>query len=342
VNPRLLERLREVDAGHQLDAVLAIADHLRDALWRIESARVVGAGESGAPGAMVCGMGGSAIGGDLAAAALGDRCTLPLLTVRGYELPPWITPDWIVVCSSYSGNTEETLACMEAAGALGARRIVATTGGRLAQAARDAGVPVIGLPGTMPAPRAAVGYAFVIAAEAAALAGAPRIHTEIDAAAAHLEVCREGLLDRAERIAAQVEGTVPVIYGADLTAAAARRWKTEVNENLKSPAFWSELPEADHNEIEGWPGAAPGAFSAVFLEDSDQHPRERRRIEATAEVVAPHSAATVRVTTEGRTRSERLLWAVALGDLVSLFLAAQRGLDPTPIEAIEGFKRALG
>jgi glucose/mannose-6-phosphate isomerase len=334
-----LERLRELDAEQQLDAVLATPEHLRDALWRIESARLEPAD---AAGVMICGMGGSAIGGDLAAAALGERCTLPLLTIRGYELPPWATPEWSVVCSSYSGETEETLACLDAAGALGARRIVASTGGRLAETARASGIPVIGIPAALPAPRAAVGYMFAVAAEAAALAGAPRIHTEIDAAAAHLEASREALLARAAQIAAQLDATVPVIYGADLTVPAARRWKTEINENPKLPAFWAELPEADHNELEGWPGASPGTFSAVFLQDADQHPRERRRIEVTAETISPHAATVLSVTTEGETRAERLLWAVMLGDLVSLHLAALRGVDPTPIEAIETLKRKLG
>src|SRR5689334_12615661 len=160
-----------------IDDVLAIPDHLRDALWRVESARLQ-AHESA--GVMVCGMGGSAIGGDLAAAALGDRLTRPLLTVRGYGLPSWATPEWTVLCSSYSGNTEETLACFAAAEALGANRIVASTGGALTDGAREAGLPVVGLPGIFQ-PRAAVAYMFSVVAEVAALAGAaPRIHTEID------------------------------------------------------------------------------------------------------------------------------------------------------------------
>lgn len=334
----LLDRLRELDAEHQLDAVLATPDHLRDALWRIETARLEPAESAGV---MICGMGGSAIGGDLAAAALGERSTLALLTIRGYELPPWATPEWTVVCSSYSGETEETLACMEAAEALGARRIVASTGGRLTETARAAGVPVIGLPAALPAPRAAVGYMFAVAAEVAALAGAPRIHTEIDAAAAHLEGVRDALLERAEAIATRLEGTVPVIYGADLTAPVARRWKAEINENAKAPAFWAELPEADHNELSGWT-EAEGIFSAVFLEDPDQHPREQRRIELTAEIVSSAAAEVETVAAEGETRTERLLSAVMLGDLVSLFLAAHRNLDPTPIDAIELLKQRMG
>jgi glucose/mannose-6-phosphate isomerase len=323
-----------------LDDVLAIPDHLRDALWRIESARLEPAESAGL---LVCGMGGSAIGGDLAAAALGDRLTRPLLTVRGYELPSWATPEWTVLGVSYSGNTEETLACFAAAEALGARRVVVSTGGALVDAAREAGVPVVGLPGILQ-PRAAVAYVFAAAAEGAALAGAaPHIHTEIDAAAAFLAERSEGLRGRAAEIAARLEGTLPVVYGADLTAAAARRWKTQVNENAKLPAFFSELPEADHNELCGWaPGAVGGTLAGVLIEDADQHPRERRRFELTAAAIDAAGAEVVRLETEGETRVERLLWAVMLGDLVSVALAEARGVDPTPVEAIEGFKAALG
>lgn len=320
-----------------IDDVLGIPDQLRDALWRIESARLEPAD---AAGVMICGMGGSAIGGDLAAAALGDRLTRPLLVVRGYELPSWATPEWTVLCSSYSGNTEEILACFAAAEALGARRIVASTGGELVEGARASGLPVVGLPGIFQ-PRAAVAYMFAVAAEVAALAGAaPRVHTEIDAAAAFLESESEALRARAAEIAERLGDAFPIVYGADLTAPAARRWKTQVNENAKLPAFFSELPEADHNELCGW-AAAAGRFAAVFLEDRDQHPRERRRFELTAAAVA-EGATAIRLETAGETRTARLLWATMLGDLVSLELARARGVDPLPVEAIESFKREMG
>jgi glucose/mannose-6-phosphate isomerase len=321
-----------------IDDVLGIPDQLRDALWRVEGARLEAQDSAGL---LICGMGGSAIGGDLAAAALGERLTKPMLTVRGYELPSWARTDWTVVCCSYSGNTEETLACFAAAEALGTRRIVVSTGGELVDQARAAGVPVVGLPGIFQ-PRAAVAYMFVAAAEAAALAGvAPRIHTEIDTAAAFLAAQADALRARAAEIAAQLEGKIPVVYGADLTAPVARRWKTQANENAKLPSFFAELPEADHNEICGWNEVAAGAgLAAVFLEDRDQHPRERRRIELTAEAVAAAGTA-VRVETAGETRVERLLWATMLGDLVSLELAERRGVDPLPVEAIESFKEKM-
>jgi glucose/mannose-6-phosphate isomerase len=335
-----LADLASADPTRQLDDVLAMPDHLRDALWRVESARIE---PFDAAGLVVCGMGGSAIGGDLTAAALGDRLGRPLMTVRGYELPPSLLTDRAVLCSSYSGDTEETLACYDAAEALGARRIVATTGGALAEAARRDGVPVIGLPSGLQ-PRAAVGYMFTVAAEVAALAGvAPGIRTEIDSSAAHLEHARGDLGSRAGELAAKLEGTIPVFYGADLTAPAAYRWKCQLNENAKLAAFSGELPEVDHNEIVGWTDGGDGTrLSAVFLGDSDQHPRVRQRLELTAALVEPNAAAVATVETEGQTRTERLLWTVMLGDLLSLHLAARREVDPAPVEIIERLKADLG
>jgi glucose/mannose-6-phosphate isomerase len=327
-----------VVGGDMLDAVRALPEHLRDALWRIESAR---AAPIEAPAAFVCGMGGSAIGGDLAAAALADRLTKPMLVARGYGLPSWAPPGSAVLCSSYSGDTEETLACYAAAEAVGAQRLVATTGGELAESARRDGVPVIGLPAGLQ-PRAAVGYMFCVAAELAALALAgPRIHTDIDAAASHLGEAVGAIESRARELAAEIGGAVPVVFGSDLTAPVAYRWKTQVNENAKFPAYSAVLPEADHNELEGWSGAE-GRFAAIFLEDRDQHPRERERFQLTADAVEPHARAVIRLETEGETRTDRLLHTVMLGDLFSIELANARGVDPMPVEGIESFKRALG
>ncbi|GIK76939.1 MAG: bifunctional phosphoglucose/phosphomannose isomerase [Acidobacteria bacterium] len=333
------DRLAHLDSGDQLEAALALPDFLRDALWRVGSAAI---DPIDATGLIVCGMGGSAIGGDLAAAALGSRLSRPLDVVRAYGVPPWTPPDRAILCSSYSGGTEETLACYDAAEAVGASRIVATTGGALGAAARRDGVPVIGMPAGLQ-PRAAVAYTFAIAAEVAALVGAaPPIRTEIDSSGAHLEAARDGLLATAAELADRLHGSVPLIYGCGLTASVAYRWKCQINENAKLPAFDHDFPELDHNEIVGWEGAGEDAFSAVFLEDQDQHPRERRRVELTAELIAGHAHDVVRVETRGETRTERLLWAVMLGDLVSLELAAREGVDPTPVAVIEDLKDRLG
>jgi glucose/mannose-6-phosphate isomerase len=334
-----MERIREVDPTNQLDDVLALPDHLRDALWRVESA---GLEPADASGLIVCGMGGSAIGGVLARAVLGDGLGLPMLIFRDYELPPWTAPDRAILCSSYSGNTEETLACFEAAEAIGAIRYVATTGGALADAARASNVPVIGLPGGLQ-PRHAVGYGFTVASEIAALIdAAPAIRTDIDIAAAFLDERLDELGQRAAEIADQLAGSVPTIYGCDLTVPVAYRWKTQINENAKQHAFEHQLPELDHNELVGWGHNGDRAFSAVLLTDCDQHPRQRQRAELTAKLIEPAAHAVVTVETEGETRAARLLWSVLLGDLVSLHLAAHNGVDPAPVEVIERLKDQLG
>jgi glucose/mannose-6-phosphate isomerase len=340
------DAIAAVDSTGQLADVLGLPEHLRDALWRVETANLSPADSPG--GLVVAAMGGSAIGGTLAQAALGDRASRPIIVSRDYGLPAWTTPDTTVLCSSYSGETEETLTAYEAAGALGARRIVCTTGGRLAAGARADGVPVVPVPGGFQ-PRAAVGYALVVALEVAALAGAgERLHTEIDVAAAHAEA----LIDEwgpdapedslAKTLARSLAGTTPQIAGAGLTSAIAYRWKTQINENANAPAFASELPELDHNEIVGWENAAAaGRFSAVFLDDCDLHPRVRARIGFTLDVIGGQAATTHRIETRGQTRVDRLVSLVLLGDLVSIYLAVLAGRDPVSIESINRLKAAL-
>jgi glucose/mannose-6-phosphate isomerase len=315
--------------------VLAQPDQLGDALWRAQSAGIPSQDRPG--GLVVCGMGGSAIGGDLAAAALGDRATRPITTVRGYALESWRGPDSLVLCASYSGNTEETLACFEAAGAAGAGRVALTTGGQLAELARAEGVPVIGVPAGMQ-PRAAVIFMTVAALECAALCGAaPGVHSEIDTAAELLRTISPDLA-----LAEALRGTVPVVHGAGPTVAVARRWKTQLNENAKMAAFWSALPEANHNEICSWErGTATAPLSGVFLEDPDQHPRIARRIELTAREVERAGGPVLRVPARGESRLERVLSLVMIGDLVSVQLAQLDGVDPNEIAGIVRLKEAL-
>jgi len=342
------EAVGRVDASDLVTDILALPEHLRDALWKLESAGLTRWDSPG--GLVVAGMGGSAIGGALARAILSDHASRPLLASQAYGLPPWTTPDTTVLCASYSGNTEETLACYEAAGVIGARRVVVTSGGELAEQARADGVPVIPVTGGLQ-PRAAVGYMTVAALEVAALCGVgPRCGSELDVAAEHLEELVEAwgpdAPDEAEPkvLARALHGSVPVLFGAGLTTPLAYRWKTQINENAKQLAYAVELPEADHNEIVGWVSAAEhGRFAAVFLDDADTHPRVKARIELTGQIVDGGATGGVhRVESRGSTAVERVLSLVLLGDLVSLYLAALRGVDPTPVPAIERLKSDLG
>jgi glucose/mannose-6-phosphate isomerase len=145
-----------------------------------------------------------------------------------------------------------------------------------------------------------------------------------------------------KQVARGLQGTIVQVAGAGLTAPIAYRWKTQLNENAKVPCFSHELPELDHNEIVGWQGASDlGRFSAVFLDDADLHPRIRQRIELTRGLIAGDAAVTFRLESIGSAPTERLVSLVLLGDLVSLYLAVLRGVDPGPVEILEHLKRAL-
>jgi glucose/mannose-6-phosphate isomerase len=334
------------DPSEMLADALSLPDQLRDAAWKVESA---GLKPWDSPGGLVlAGMGGSGVGGRLAVDAIGDTASRPISLARSYELPSWTTEDTTVLCTSYSGSTEETLACYEAAGVIGARRVVATTGGELGNLARRDGVPVIPIAGGLQ-PRAALGYVFTAAIEVAGLAGvAPRRTTEIDVAASHLEqlVAEWGPNSpedsEPKALARALHGSIPLIYGSGSTSAAAYRWKCQINENAKLHAFAHELPELDHNELMGWELAASSApFAAVFLDDPALHPRITQRIAVTRSLIEDQAQTTIVVPPRTGTALERLLSLSLLGDLTSIYLAVLRGVDPSPIDGIDALKAAL-
>ncbi len=340
------ETIAATDPTDQLTDILALPEHLRDALWKTESAAL---GTWDSPGGLVvAGMGASALGGTIAAAALGDHASRPILLTRAYGLPPWTTTDTTVLCASYSGETEETLACFEAAGALGARRVVVTTGGTLAEQARAEGVPVIPVAGGL-RPETAVGYMVVAALETAAACGAgPRLTSELDVAAEHLEELvvewgPEGVEDGLLKVLArELDGTIPNIAGSGLTIAIAHRWTAQLNRQARVPSWASELPDSDHFELAGWEDAERlGRFSAVFLDDADTHPRVQSRITLAREIIAPHAAGTHLVSSRGTTAVERALSLVLAGDLVSLYLAVLGGVDPAGESDVDRLKAEL-
>lgn len=335
-----------VDTAGQLADILAMPDHITDAIWRVDSAAI----EPGKASSMViCGMGGSAIGGDFALALAARDLAGPVEVVRDYTLPAWVTAETAVFCSSYSGNTEETLACYEQASERGCPRIVATSGGLLADRAHADGVPVIGLPGILQ-PRASVAYMTIAVLEGlAAFTISPSRRDELEGA---VELLREqgsawapdsGSDSAAKSLARRGDGKVTAIYGAGLTSPVAYRWKCQINENAKVPSWSATIPESNHNDINGWGGAAEIAAHAVwFLRDAGQHERTRTRIELNAKVAADAGADVEIIDTIGDTPVQRLLSTVLLGDLTSLYMATLRGIDPSPVPVIEWLKDSLG
>ncbi len=336
-----------VDSAGLLADILAIPDHIEDAMWRAESAMLE---PTSADRLIVCGMGGSAIGADLAAAILGNAAEKPVITNRGYDLPAWVGEGDAVLLSSYSGSTEETLSCFEQAKASGAKLYIVSSGGPISEAGHALGIPLIGLPGILQ-PRAAVAYGIVSVLEVGIATGVVPSSVRADLKSA-AELLRgktgEWGADAPDdcppkRLAREAFGREAIVYGADLTDAVAYRWKCQINENAKVPAWNASLPEANHNEICAWDGAREVVDQvAWFLTDGDQNERVARRIELNSEIAAAHGAKTELIESFGESRAERLFSLVLLGDLMSFYLAALRGVDPSPVPIIEGLKDSLG
>jgi glucose/mannose-6-phosphate isomerase len=294
--------------------------------------------------ALVAGMGGSGISGDVAsviAAAEGRRVTVH----KSYGLPGWAESETLIAVS-HSGNTEETIAAFEAARRAGMATGSVSTGGRLAAAAAEAGAPHLTIPDS-PQPRAAFGHlagAVLRLLERAGVLG-PQSAALLEAAEVVEELLAGPGKDVADRVADAALGRLVVVYGADgLGAVAAGRWKTQINENAKTPAYWATLPEANHNEIVGWtarPGLAASAIAAVFLEDPDDHPRVRLRSRLTRELMDGVVPVAGVVQSHGSGTLARLMSLAVIGDLVSVRLAEAAGVDPVPVDVIEELKRRL-
>lgn len=299
-----------------------------------------------AESAIVAGMGGSGIAGDVAAVVAGSegrRVTVH----KSYGLPGWVgTGAELVVAVSHSGNTEETLDAFAAAGEAGLDRAAVSVGGELAAAAAAAGVGHLGIPDS-PQPRAAFGRlagavlrvlesASVVAAQGAGLLEAADVIEDLLSGPAHEE---------ADRIAARLDRHLTVAYGgAGLGAVAASRWKTQINENSKAPAYWAVLPEANHNEIVGWsayPELTASAVVVVFLDDAGDHDRIRLRSRVTRDLMEDLVPVAGVVESRGKGVLARLFSLAVIGDLVSVRLAELAGVDPVPVDVIEDLKKRL-
>jgi glucose/mannose-6-phosphate isomerase len=340
--------LRAHDPAGMLEAIAAMPRHCREGYE-------AGTGAAGLPGAdgvtaiTICGMGGSAIAGDAVHGLYRGRAIVPVEVVRGPELPAYCGRNTLVICSSYSGGTAETLACFREALERGCRVIPVTSGGALATSATEAGLGIVNIPGGG-MPRAAFGrltFAILGALESVGLL--PPMADDVERAAAHLETRGAAFAPDVPRVsnpakdlAARIGERVPVIWGAaGMASVAAARWKAQCNENAKIPAWSSALPELDHNEVVGWaPGTGRGTF-LIALRHEEEHPEVAARFPISLEIVRDAGAVTQEIHAEGGTMLARFLSLVLLGDFVTTYHALARAVDPTPIEAILRLKAFL-
>ncbi len=342
-----LEDIRQHDSQNMHALIAAFPEHFRRAR-AIAAEAPVEASLEGVRHVVIAGMGGSAIGGDLLRSLAAAEASLPVSVVRGYTLPAYAGRDSLVIISSFSGNTEETLTIFDEARRREAAVVCVASGGEALRRAQAAGVSHIVIPGGMP-PRAALGYSFgalfALAQRIGLLRTSEEDVAETDALLAQMAEGMAALRDEEPlRIAEALRERLPVVYAeAALLEAAATRWACQFHENSKRLAYVNRFPELNHNEIMGWEdgGALPSQLGVVVLRDAEDHPRVQRRIDATRSIVEERAGCWIEVQSRGRSRLARLLSTVHLGDWASLHLAAARGVDPTPIGFIDRLKDAL-
>jgi len=300
---------------------------------------------------VVAGMGGSAIGGDLARSYLAEDLKIPFLICRNYTLPGFVGPDSLVIASSYSGNTEETLEAYQQAKDAGAKLLAITTGGELAEKASADGIPLIEIPPRLP-PRAALGYSLV-----PLLVSLWRMKLAPDRCMDFFEgehILKEGVEEYkvevplsenlAKEMATKLHRKLPIIYSAtDHFDAVAVRFKGQLCENSKMLSFFNFFPEFNHNELVGWNKLydLQPHLAVVILRDEDDHHRIRRRMELVKGIVEGLDVPVYELESKGGCLLERMFSLIQLGDFISFYLAILNEVDPTPVEVIDYLKTEL-
>ena len=298
---------------------------------------------------VVLGMGGSGVAGDVLAAAAGPFLPVPVIVSKGYELPAFVGESSLVFAISFSGNTEETLEAASAAAVEGAHLVAITQGGELGRLAKGWGVPHIGVPDSIPVPRAGLGATaippFIVLEEIGLFPGAQQW---VDYAVEQLRVrCAQlaGDSSPARALARQIGRTIPLVHGGgDIGAVAAMRWKTEVNENANAPAFWNAHPELCHNEMQGWGqhgDVTRQVLTLVNVRHEFEHPQIMRRFDVTQPLLDEVVAGVHEVWAAGEGQLAQLLDLMVYGTFVSLELAAQEGIDPGPMDTLDQIKQAV-
>lgn len=303
---------------------------------------------------VLTGLGGSAIAGDLLRSYLSDEIKVPLLVNRDYFLPKFVDQNTLLIVSSYSGNTEETISAYKDGIKKKAKIVCITSNGEIEKIALKKKHPVIRIPSGYP-PRAALGYSFfpllVLLSKLGFVKNKKREIAETIKLIEEKSKVYSNPEDEenlAYKIAVRIAGSIPFIYASGKFDVVAMRWACQIEENAKMLAHFNVFPELNHNEIVGWSGEVEGSFkelmnkiSVVILRDEGEYERIKHRIEITDELLRPYAGEVLNIYSEGKTPLARIFSQIYLGDWVSFYLAILNKVDPTPVKPIEYLKSEL-
>ena len=289
---------------------------------------------------VICGLGGSGIGGTIAKEILFDEATVPIEVLKSYSLPSYIDEHTLVICSSYSGNTEETLECYSLAQKQKAKIVCITSGGQILESAKKDGNDYILVPGGSP-PRSCLGYSLTQVLHILShYKIAPQKLVQIAAATEILEKTQEAIMHEAHQIVKKLHEKFPVIYSTALHEGIAIRLRQQLNENAKILCWHHVVPEMNHNELVGWSHPYAEMAVIVFI-DKDENPRNKLRMDFCRKVFEKYAAEIIEIHSKGENTVEKKLYWIHLGDWVSMFLAEKRNVDAMDIKVIDNLKSEL-
>ena len=294
---------------------------------------------------LVAGMGGSGIGGSLVEALVNNECPVPIAVLKSYDVPAWVGPETLFIASSFSGNTEETLAALQQAFDRSATVAAITSGGKVLQLAEERGLTLAKIPAEAPAPRAFLGYSFIqllFVLRAYDLIG-DSFGNDLEAGISYLEHNQVGIRQEAERLADLLVDKLPVVYADARLLPVILRLQQQINENAKQLCHVNVFPEMNHNELVGWVYPKPSLSQTVTLlvQSGYDHPRVRMRMEVCQPILAAASGYVETITAQGQSFLEQCLYLINLFDWTSLLLAERNGVDPFPVAVIDQLKNSL-
>jgi glucose/mannose-6-phosphate isomerase len=340
------DEVRKIDCRGMLGLCQKMPEFCRDALKRAEKAKFT---YKQPRNVVIAGMGGSAIGGEMLKDWLHDKASIPIEVCRDYALPAYVDEKSLIIAVSYSGETEETLSAFLQAVKRRCMIVTVSSGGHLGAFSQKLGIPYIQIPEGF-VPRAAIAYLFFPLVTVMERIGVAKETGEVEESLQVLqEVSEENALNvpfkknRAKKLASEMEGTIPIVYGFRQYSAVARRLKCQFNENSKVPSKFDVFSELNHNEVVGWEASdhLTKNFSIVFLRDPEEPPEIKYRIQITKQIVSPKVSKVLEIQAVGKKKLAKMLSAQYVGDFTSVYLALLRGVDPSPTKTISYLKQEM-
>ncbi len=290
---------------------------------------------------LICGLGGSGIGGSIVAELVAGNAIVPVNVSKGYFIPAYVNENTLVIISSYSGDTEETLNCMEIAASKNAKIVGITSGGRVQEIAKANGFDCIIVPGGMP-PRSCLGFSLT---QLLFILGFNKIisndfKAELEASIALIDKEEEAILKEAKAIAEKLKGKTPVIYATTYNEGVAIRLRQQLNENAKILCWHHIIPEMNHNELVGWTQKNDN-MSVILLLDKDEYSRNLSRVAINKEIIKKYTVNITEIYSHGNSAIEKAIYFIHLGDWISVMLGQLRGVDLMEVNVINHLKSKL-